>query len=132
MFGGDADGSSCIVILYFTIAKHTLEELKNLDTASPAVKLFVEYCRKAGTDEAFRSRMKTLAVVEEMEKLGLPSFITGYNGKPALITKSGKFTRHTTQDSNYIEMTVSVHQWGYLAKKVSCRMVRSMCTCGII
>ena len=113
MFGGEADGPSCIIIMYFTIAKHTLEELKNLDTASTGTKLFVEYCRKAGSDEKFRGRFKALAVVEEMESLGFPSFITSYNGKPALVTKSGKFTRH----ENYAEMTVNVHMWAYLAKK---------------
>ena len=113
MFGGEADGPSCIIIMYFTIAKHTLEELKNLDTASQGTKLFVEYCRKAGSDEKFRGRFKALAVVEDMETLGFPSFITSYNGKPALVTKSGKFTRH----ENYAEMTVNVHQWAYLAKK---------------
>ena len=113
MFGGEADGPSCIITMYFTIAKHTLEELKNLDTASQGTKLFVEYCRKAGSDEKFRGRFKALAVVEDMETLGFPSFITSYNGKPALVTKSGKFTRH----ENYAEMTVNVHQWAYLAKK---------------
>jgi len=113
MFGGETDGPSCIIIMYFTIAQHTLKELKDLDTASQGTKLFVEYCRKAGSDEKFRSRFKALAVVEDMETLGFPSFITAYNGKPALVTKSGKFTRH----ENYAEMTVNVHQWAYLAKK---------------
>ena len=43
----------------------------------------------------------------------LPSFIAGFNGKPILINKSGKFTRH----ENYIEMSINVHTWSYVARK---------------
>ena len=115
MFGDPDDGPSCVVIFVLTIAEGTLKELRGGDPRaySPALRLFVEYCRGAGTDEALRSRLKAMAYVEDLEKLGLPSFIAGYNGKPALITKSGHFQRHPT----YIEMTVNVHRWGYLARK---------------
>ena len=43
----------------------------------------------------------------------MPKFIQGYNGKPALVTKSGTFTRR----DNYIEYTINVNMWAYLAKK---------------
>ena len=43
----------------------------------------------------------------------VPKFIQGYNGKPALVTKSGTFTRH----ENYIEFTINVNMWAFIAKK---------------
>ena len=43
----------------------------------------------------------------------VPKFIQGYNGKPALVTKSGTFTRR----DNYIEFTINVNMWAFLAKK---------------
>jgi hypothetical protein len=43
----------------------------------------------------------------------VPKFIQGYNGKPALVTKSGTFTRH----ENYIEFSINVNMWGLIAKK---------------
>lgn len=43
----------------------------------------------------------------------VPKFIQGYNGKPALVTKSGTFTRH----ENYIEFSINVNMWAFLAKK---------------
>ena len=43
----------------------------------------------------------------------VPKFIQGYNGKPALVTKSGTFKRHP----NYIEFTINVNWWAFLAKK---------------
>jgi len=113
IFSSETDGPTCIVILYFVITARTLEELEDLDNASPAVKLFAEWCKRGESDFDFRSRLKALAFVEEMDKLGFPSFINGYNGKPALITKSGNYVRH----ENYGEMAINVFKWGYLAKK---------------
>jgi hypothetical protein len=43
----------------------------------------------------------------------VPKFIQGYNGKPALVTKSGTFTRH----DQYIEFSINVNMWAFLAKK---------------
>jgi len=47
------------------------------------------------------------------EQKSVPKFIQGYNGKPALVTKSGTFKRH----DNYIEFTVNVNMWAFLARK---------------
>ena len=46
-------------------------------------------------------------------KTRVPKFIQGYNGKPALVTKSGTFIRH----ENYIEFIINVNMWAFIAKK---------------
>ena len=59
--------------------------------------------------EAIRSQFPALSI----EDSGVPKFIQGYNGKPALVTKSGTFRRHP----NYIEFTINVNMWAFLARK---------------
>lgn len=59
------------------------------------------------------SKFKCMGSIENIESTGVPKFIHGYNGKPALVTKSGTFTRH----ENYIEFTINVNMWAFLAKK---------------
>lgn len=113
MFNSSTDGPSFVVVLYFVISERTLTELKDFENASPGVKLLSEWCDRAEKDDSFRGRFKAMGSVEDIEKTSIPSFIQGYNGKPALVTKSGTFTRH----SNYIEMAVNVHGWSYMARK---------------
>uniref|UniRef100_A0A7S2U9P4 Protein ENHANCED DISEASE RESISTANCE 2 C-terminal domain-containing protein n=1 Tax=Attheya septentrionalis TaxID=420275 RepID=A0A7S2U9P4_9STRA len=114
LFGpSTTDGPSYIIVMYFVLAKHTLEQLKDLEHASPAVRLLVEWCRRSETDDTFRGRFKCMGVVEDIEKTKIPSFIQGYNGKPALVQKSGKYRRY----GNYAEAWVNIHGWSFACKK---------------
>jgi len=113
MMGNTSDGATIVSVFYYVISEATLEALKDLQNAPPAVKLFVQWCKKSETDAEFRGRFKAMAILDEIKKLGLPSFISGYNGKPVLINKSGRMKRH----KNYIEMSVNVFLFHYVAKK---------------
>ena len=100
-------------IFYFVISEETKRQLNDFDNATPAVKLFAEWCRRAEDEPAFRGRFKTMCVLDDIGNLGLPGFISNYNGKPVLINKSGTMLRR----SNYIEMNINVHQFAFIAKK---------------
>ena len=113
MFGKPIDDSSYSIPMIFVLSKSTLEQLRDITAASPGVKLLSEWCKKAETDPEFRGRFKCLGMIEDIESTNLPKLIQGYNGKPALVTKSGTFTRQ----NNYIEFTINVNMWAYLAKK---------------
>mmetsp|Transcript_53442 Transcript_53442/g.64425 ORF Transcript_53442/g.64425 Transcript_53442/m.64425 type:complete len:655 (+) Transcript_53442:111-2075(+) len=113
MFKSPTDGPSYICVVYLVIAPETVRQLKDFNNASPAVKLFKKWCETAEHDSGFRSRMKAMCVLDDIDSLGLPSFVTGYNGKPTLISKSGTFTRHPT----HCEMSINVHMFAYLARK---------------
>jgi len=113
MFGRPIDDSSYSIPMIFVLSKSTLEQLRDITTASPGVKLLSEWCMKAETDPEFRGRFKVMGMIEDIESTNLPKLIQGYNGKPALVTKSGTFTRQ----NNYIEFTINVNMWAYLAKK---------------
>ena len=49
-----------------------------------------------------------------MRDLGLGRFIEGYNGKPALITKSGSIYR----GDDYLEMDMNTFRFAYITRKV--------------
>jgi hypothetical protein len=108
-----AEDDTYSIPMVFVLSKDTLEQLKDIDNASPGVKLLSEWCRRAELEPEFRGRFKCMGMIEDIEKTSIPKFIHGYNGKPALVTKSGTFTRH----ENYIEFSINVNYWAFLARK---------------
>ena len=113
MFAKNTDGETYSIPMVFVLSKDTLEQLKDTDNASPGVKLLSEWCRRPETEPDFRGRFKCMGMIENIESTGVPKFIQGYNGKPALVTKSGTFKRH----ANYIEFSINVNMWAFLARK---------------
>ncbi|CAM9347104.1 unnamed protein product [Pylaiella littoralis] len=107
----DGPGYQCV--LYFRMKDSTARAIENLDTASEGVRLWVTYCERVGVDDDFHGRFKCIAVIANSESLGLPSFVTKYNGKPVLINRSG----HWVKGENYIENTINVHRFSFIAKK---------------
>lgn len=79
-------------------------------TGIPVPALFKQFCRgeKPG-------RFKVVAQVRNVEKV--PKLARRYNGKPALIDKTGKVRTGKTKDGrSFLEMAVNVHAFGYLAR----------------
>ncbi|CAM9240662.1 unnamed protein product [Ascophyllum nodosum] len=107
----DGPGYQCV--FYFRMKESTVRALENLETASEAVKLWVAYCQHMGVDDEYHGRFKCVAVIANYERLGLPGFVTKYNGRPVLINKSGKWVR----GESYIENTINVHRFSFIAKK---------------
>jgi hypothetical protein len=54
------DGPGWSVVMYYRITEDTCQQLRNLATASPAVKLFAQWCEKAPNDANWRGRFKVL------------------------------------------------------------------------
>ncbi|KAL7518634.1 hypothetical protein ACHAWX_003442 [Stephanocyclus meneghinianus] len=107
LFSKTTDGETFSIPMMFVMTKDTLQQLKDIESASPAVKLWSAWCLKAEADTEFRGRFKCMGMIEDIESTGVPKFIQGYNGKPALVTKSGCFERF----DNYIEFTINVGMW---------------------
>lgn len=78
-------------------------------------------CRQGPSDADFRGRFKVIATVKNMEQLDLPGFISNYNSKPVLITKSGTLCR----GDGYCEMDIRVH------RSVGSRRVLVTGSCGV-
>jgi hypothetical protein len=58
MFSSSDNGPGWALVMYFRITEDTCNQLKDLENASPAVKLWAEWCEKAPTDSSMRARFK--------------------------------------------------------------------------
>lgn len=122
MFTTVEDGPGWSILLYFKITEETRNQLKNLSTASPAVKLFADYCKKAPNDPAVRGRFKVINSCSNLEELGMPSAIVQWNAKPVLIRRTGTLFK----GKGYIEKDIHVHKFATFAKS-SIHMITSRC-----
>jgi hypothetical protein len=93
-----------------------------MTTASPAIKLFAEYCEKAEHDPLWRGRFKVICSCSNLEEMGLPALIVSYNAKPVLIRRTGT----DFKGQGYIEKNIHVHKFATLAKQ-SIHMISSRC-----
>jgi len=118
MFGGGADGSCYQVVVVFGATAEALAQWQA--AGSPACKLFSKFVANCpegvlpeSGDTDIKERLKLLPRLDNMDKLGLPGWIAGYNGKPALITKSGAVYR----GDDYMEVDMNTFRFGFLTKK---------------
>ena len=88
-----------------------------------AVRLFDEWCRRAPSDDNWMARFKVVPQGNNLVEIGLPAWISNYNGKPFLIKRPGTtgfLYRHP--DKSCMEFDVSLHPFPYLAKQGICYM----------
>ncbi|CAM9866590.1 unnamed protein product, partial [Chrysoparadoxa australica] len=116
------DGPGYQVVLYYRLTAASAQAYGSISTASEALKLWLEYCKKWEEDDTMKGRLKVMAVVGNMDSLGLPGLITKYNGKPVLINRSGSYVKGQTtsasgEEVRYLEMDINVHRFSYMAKK---------------
>jgi len=139
LYSSSENGGGYTVTMYFTMHHDTRDILKRVtadgyDPASEtcddiqkskvnAVRLLEEWCRRAPTDDAFAARFKVLPNAQNLKEIGLPSWISKYNGKPFLIKRPGQtgfIYRHP--DKSCFEFDISLHPFPYLAKQGICFM----------
>ena len=110
---GSTDGSCYQIVVVFGASAASLAQWQA--SATPAVKLFARFVANApegvtpsSGDVDIKERLKLLPRLDNMSSLGLPSWIAGYNGKPALITKSGALYR----GDDYLEIGMNTFRFG--------------------
>lgn len=67
IFQKSVDGETYSIPMVFVLSKDTLEQLKDIDTASPGVKLWSEWCSRAEHEPDFRGRFKCMGMIENIE-----------------------------------------------------------------
>ena len=109
-----ADGPGWAVVMFYRITEDTINQLKDLKSASPAVQLFAQWCERAPTDHLFRGRFKVIAQSLNLEEIpNVPSMIQPYNGKPVLIRRTGSIFK----GRGYMEKDIHVHKFDNFAKQ---------------
>eukprot|EP00638_Chattonella_subsalsa_P005162 CAMPEP_0117750820 /NCGR_PEP_ID=MMETSP0947-20121206/10607_1 /TAXON_ID=44440 /ORGANISM="Chattonella subsalsa, Strain CCMP2191" /LENGTH=418 /DNA_ID=CAMNT_0005569083 /DNA_START=147 /DNA_END=1406 /DNA_ORIENTATION=- len=120
------DGACTQIVFHFGITEECRDWLADYEQSRtegkeaeddsqipPALKLLVEWCKRAEEDFDYRARFKAMAMIDNMDDLELPSLVQRYNGKPALITYSGTLSR----GDDFLEMDINVHKFAYIARK---------------
>jgi hypothetical protein len=137
-----SDGGGYTVTIYFTMSQETRDILRRVTadgydpseekTDDPqknkvnAVRLFEEWCRRAPTDPKFMSRFKVVPNAHNLKEIGMPGWISKYNGKPFLIKRPGQtgfLFNHP--ELSCMEFDISLHPFPYLAKQAICFMKES-------
>ena len=125
MFKMTEDGPGEEAVVYCRPSRRFVDQVTGRQPLTPAVRLFARWCQTAERDAAMRSRFKCMALVRNLDAHNL-GWVAPYNGKPVLITESGRCRRgvlpglHSSSGGapvRYLEMTADVFKWGFLAKK---------------
>jgi hypothetical protein len=137
-----SDGGGYTVTIYFTMSQETRDILRRVtaDGYDPsqekpddpqkskvnAVRLFEEWCRRAPTDPKFMSRFKVVPNAHNLKEIGMPGWISKYNGKPFLIKRPGQTGfLYNHPELSCMEFDISLHPFPYLAKQAICFMKES-------
>tara|TARA_B110001452_G_scaffold59625_1_gene46423 strand:- start:375 stop:3281 length:2907 start_codon:yes stop_codon:yes gene_type:complete len=106
------DGECIQLIFVFTQSAAKLKAWQA--SGAPAAKLFTRWCAEAEHNTELKERLKLLSKVENIADLGSAmSFVKQYNGKPVLITKSGRISR----GDDSFEMAMNAFRFSYITKK---------------
>jgi len=116
MFKQRDDGRGGECIYYLKPSQRFLDELSGKIPITPATSLFVKWCSECETDLKMMSRFKCMALVRDIDRHNF-GLLKNYNGKPVLITESGRACSGYHGDVRYLEMTANVHYWAFMAKK---------------
>lgn len=114
MFSPKTNGETINVVFCFVIRESTAAALQELHSAPGAVQLLDKYFRLAPHgDPDVADRIKLMGKVNNWEQAELPSMLSGFNGKPTLVTKSGMWY----QGEGYAELDCNTAHWCYMARK---------------
>jgi len=118
LLGGGSDGACYQIVTTFATSAATLAQWQA--SGEPAFKLFERFIKNApegvlpsSGDVDIKERLKLLPHLDNWSALNLPGWLQGYNGKPALLTKSGVLFR----GDDYLEISINTFRFGFLTKK---------------
>jgi hypothetical protein len=103
MFKTKEDGAGGECVYYLKPSKRFLDEISGRLPPTPATKLFVRWCNECEFNAKMRGRFKCMALVRDIERHNL-SLLKSYNGKPVLITESGRVCSGVQGGVRYLEM----------------------------
>ncbi len=131
------DGPGYTVTMYYAMQQETRDILRRItsedydaskekgsDNTSKinAIRLLEKFCREAPTDDKMMTRFKVIARADNLEEIGLPSWISKFNGKPFLVKRRGTTGfLYSHPKRSCMEFDISLHPFPFLAKKaISC------------
>lgn len=118
------------LVSYYVI-NPTLIDALNKGTTPPAIKLLRELII-AGKSTKEGLALKAIGMAENIDELGFPDLIRGYNGKPVLVTKSASIGG----TNEIFEIEFDVRMWSILARKslhsLKSKLKEAVCQVGML
>ena len=106
MFKQNDDGPGGECVYYLRPSQRFLDEVSGKLAMTPATRLFCRWCHECQNNTEMRGRFKCMALVRDIEKHNF-GLLKSYNGKPVLITESGRVCSGFHGDVRYLEMTAN-------------------------
>ena len=106
MFKQKDDGPGGECVYYLKPSQRFLDEISGRIPKTPATTLFINWCNECESNFQMRSRFKCMALVRDIDKHNF-GLLKSYNGKPVLITESGRASSGYHGDVRYLEMTAN-------------------------
>lgn len=106
MFKQNDDGPGGECVYYLRPSQRFLDEVSGKIAMTPGTRLFCRWCNECQSNVELRSRFKCMALVRDIEKHNF-GLLKSYNGKPVLITESGRVNSGFHGDVRYLEMTAN-------------------------
>ena len=106
MFKQKDDGPGGECVYYLRPSQRFLDEYSGRIPATPATHLFAKWCNECEGNFKMRSRFKCMALVRDIDRHNF-GLLKNYNGKPVLITESGRVCSGYQGDVRYLEMTAN-------------------------
>lgn len=110
LLSSKTDGPCYQVTIVFTATAAKLKAW--LESGAPAARLFARWAANVPAENELKERFKLLPKMDNIAELGL-GWVEKWNGKPALITKSGS----TYAGDDYLEIDMNTHRFGMLTRK---------------
>ena len=105
------------ILSYYAISPSTAESLCAGKVEAPVMKLLRRLIAE-GQSKKEDTALKVIGMVGNMEEIGFPDIVAGYNGKPVLVTKSCQMKFWPSQeDCEVLEIEYDVRQWSIIARK---------------
>lgn len=80
-------------------------------------RLAAKWLEECQTNQALKQRLKLLNLVMNPEEAGLPGFMSKFNGKPCMCTRSASI--HRAADNSYLEIDIDSGMWGVMPRRAA-------------
>ena len=80
-------------------------------------RLAVKWLLECQTNQALKRRLKLLNLVMNPDEAGLPGFMSKFNGKPCMCTRSASI--HRAADNSYLEIDIDSGMWGVMPRRAA-------------
>jgi len=112
---GKSDDPGVSLVLYYELKRSAFEEAMNLENASSAMKLVARFFHESQTNDDIRRRFKIIGLVHNFVDVKFPSMLQNYNGRPAIVFKTGE--HFSNPEEEYYEIDINVHDFGVMARR---------------